>query len=69
MNKVPNMISTKDLSYLSDIFEWNFNASKKAYQDGQNAQIESVKEALLETASMHKAHCQKILEILGGNYE
>ena len=29
MDKVPNMISTKDLDYLKDMFEWNFIAFKK----------------------------------------
>ncbi len=29
MEQLPTMISTKDLAYLSDIFGWNFTASKK----------------------------------------
>ena len=27
---VPNIISCKDLDYLSDMFEWNYNAFLKA---------------------------------------
>ena len=29
METVPNIISTKDLSYLSDMFNWNFTAFKQ----------------------------------------
>ena len=29
MNEVPVMISTKDLAYLSDMFEWQFVMCKK----------------------------------------
>ena len=31
MEQVPVMISTKDLAYLTDIFSWNYNASKVAH--------------------------------------
>lgn len=29
MKSVPNIISTKDLSYLEDMLNWNFNLIKK----------------------------------------
>ena len=64
--QVPNMISTKDLSYLTDIFEWNFTASKKAYHFSTEVKIESIKEAAIEVAKMHTKMCQKIVQILGG---
>lgn len=64
--QVPNMISTKDLSYLEDIFQWNFNASKKAYHFSTEVKIESIKEVSIEVAKMHARMCQKIVEILGG---
>ena len=28
-NEVPNIITSKDLDYLSDIFNWNYEAIKK----------------------------------------
>ena len=31
MEQVPNIISTKDLSYLCDIFNWNYNACKDVH--------------------------------------
>ena len=30
MEKVPTIISTKDLSYICDMFNWNFTMAKKA---------------------------------------
>ena len=30
-NKVPNIVSSKDLDYLSDMFNWNYEAYKKTY--------------------------------------
>ena len=32
-NEVPNIISGKDLDYLSDMFQWNYCAYKKAYNN------------------------------------
>lgn len=69
MNQVPNIISTKDLAYLEDIFQWNFNASKKAHCDAEKIGIESIKNMANEVAAMHARHCRKIIEILGGSHE
>lgn len=69
MNQAPNMISTKDLAYLEDIFQWNFNASKKANSDLDKIQLQSVKEMITKVRSMHTKHCKEILAILGGNNE
>ena len=67
--EAPNMVSTKDLAYLTDIFEWNFNASKLANSMLNNIGIESIKEIASDVASLHATHCRKIIEILGGHYE
>ena len=64
--QVPNIISTKDLSYLEDIFQWNFNASKKAYHYSNEIKIDTIKNATLDVAKMHAQICHKIIEILGG---
>lgn len=67
--KAPNIISTKDLAYLEDIFEWNFNVSKKAYHYSNEIKIEAIKEASINIAKMHGQMCNKIIEILGGHNE
>lgn len=64
MEQVPAIISTKDLSYLSDIFEWNFIASKKALHYSNEVTDEEVKKELNKIFKMHEKHLMKILEIL-----
>lgn len=64
MNTVPNIISTKDLAYLEDMFNWNMNASKKAFHFEKEVQDMDVKNILGECAKMHASICQKIIELL-----
>ena len=64
MEQVPAIISTKDLSYLSDIFEWNFIAAKKALHYSNEVQNEDLKRELDKVFRMHEKHLKKILEIL-----
>lgn len=69
MNKVPNMISTKDLAYLKDMFEWNFNASKLAYHFHEQTNNPIVKEILMKVCRMHSEHCRKIKNIMMEEYD
>lgn len=69
MNKVPNMISGKDLDYFSDMFNWNFTASKVAYNFSEMANDEEVKNKLREVATMHANICHQLVKILGGQNE
>lgn len=64
MEKVPTMISTKDLAYLSDIFEWNFTACKKACHFAKEVTDSQIKEMLMEVSNMHKEICEEIVKIL-----
>ena len=64
MDKVPTMISTKDLAYLEDIFNWNFTASKKASNYSNEVTDEELKNTLVSVANMHKEICESILGIL-----
>ena len=64
MEQVPAIISTKDLSYLSDMFEWNFIAAKKALHYSNQVQNEELKKELDKVYKMHEKHLKKILEIL-----
>jgi len=69
MDKVPDMISGKDLDYFSDMFNWNFTASKVAYHFSGEANDEEIKEELLTVAKMHADICRKLVTILGGEHE
>lgn len=65
MDKVPNIISTKDLDYLNDMFQWNFGAAKLAYHFSQEVSDEEIKRELENTYMIHKEICQSIVNILG----
>lgn len=69
MDSVPKMISTKDLSYISDMFEWMMTAAKKANHFSNEVQDGEIKELLTAVAEMHANHCQSLVDILeqGGN--
>lgn len=64
MEQVPVIISTKDLAYLSDMFEWNFIAAKKAIHFCNEITDEDVKKELEKIYKMHEKNLKKILEIL-----
>lgn len=69
MDTVPKMISTKDLSYLSDIFEWNFTAYKELKYFEKEVENEKVKELMNGLAEMHYQHLELVLSILKGEDE
>lgn len=64
MEQVPAIISTKDLSYLSDMFEWNFVAAKKALHYSNEVTNAEIKKELDKVYKMHEKHLKKILELL-----
>ncbi|SDM16324.1 hypothetical protein SAMN05216244_1738 [Sediminibacillus halophilus] len=64
MQHPPNMISSKDLLYLTDMLSWNLNASKKANFYASQCQMPEIQQALQTTAQMHQRHYQQILNHL-----
>ncbi|MBO5375491.1 MAG: hypothetical protein J6A52_01410 [Bacilli bacterium] len=68
---VPNIISCKDLDYLSDMFEWNYNAFKKASNSLNYVQDQEIKNMIQKGIMLFKSNLEKTLEILnkGGNNE
>ena len=63
-NEVPTMISGKDLDYLSDIFNWNFNACKLANHFYSELQDEEIKEIMKKVEEIHREHAKAVLNIL-----
>lgn len=61
---VPEIISWKDLDYLSDIYNWNFNACKLANHFINEVQDNEIRELLEEVSNMHKEHAQVVTNIL-----
>lgn len=64
LNTVPLMISTKDLAYIADMFEWNFIASKKAQHFANEIIDPEIKELIERVSQMHAEHCRKLVNIL-----
>ncbi len=64
MNEVPNIISTKDLSYIKDMASWNLVMAKKINSYIVCVQDEDVRKVLLDACKMHKEHYKELMEIL-----
>ncbi len=64
METVPKMISTKDLSYLSDMFHWNFTAFKQLKHFVNEVENEEIVELFQGLSEMHYQHMEWILSIL-----
>ena len=62
--EVPNIITGKDLDYLSDMFEWNISAYKKFSNDINNIKSEEIQEMTKKAISLFQSNLEKILNIL-----
>lgn len=67
-NKVPNIISCKDLDYLSDIYSWNYGAYKEVYNNIKNITDEEIRNVSQKAIDLFLNNMNTVLEILeGGN--
>ncbi len=64
MNMPPRIISTKDLAYLSDLFELNYTAFKQIESFINEVKDEKIKELLERIRNMHEDHMNFIISIL-----
>ena len=64
MDAIPKIISTKDLAYLSDVFEWNYTAFKQVNHYISEVVNEDVKELLERVRNMHEDHMNFIIAIM-----
>ena len=62
--KVPNIITGKDLDYLSDMFNWNYGALKSNYNAINEVKDEEIKEILEKSTNIFKNTLMDILSIL-----
>ncbi|MCZ0703273.1 hypothetical protein J2T56_002435 [Natronobacillus azotifigens] len=62
MTQPPNMISSKDLLYLTDMMSWNLGALKKAHCFSQKCTIPEIQTALDNVSKMHEKHYQTLLQ-------
>ena len=69
--EVPKMISCKDLDYLSDMFEWNYNALKKTKDFRNRAEDREISDKLREGCELFNKNMNRVKSILekGGSNE
>ena len=70
-NEVPNIITGKDLDYLSDTFNWNYEAIKKMNVAINQVENEEIKVLLQRGYDLFKNNLNITMSILneGGNNE
>jgi len=69
--QVPNIITGKDLDYLSDMFNWNYGALKSNLNAMNEVTDEEIKQMLKQSTNVFKDTIMNILTILasGGSHE
>ena len=63
-SEVPSVISGKDLDYLSDMFNWNFNAFKLINDFKEKVSGEEIKDLMERVCETHKENLSAVLNIL-----
>ena len=62
--KVPNIITGKDLDYLSDMFNWNYGAFKSNYNAINEVTNKEIKNILDKSTNIFKDTIMNVLSIL-----
>ncbi len=68
---VPDIISGKDLDYLSDMFNWTYGAYKNSYNMVDEVNEDDLKAIIKKSSNIFEENLNKILNILcnGGENE
>ena len=61
---VPDMISGKDLDYLTDMFNWNYNAFKEVVELSTLTTNEEITKILDKAATLFSNNMEEYLDIL-----
>lgn len=64
MKKIPNMISTKDLAYVSDIFNWNNTQIKKLDHFIKICKDKDICNEFTKLKKIHMQNCKSLISIL-----
>ena len=71
-SEVPNIITGKDLDYLSDMFLWNYEALKKSVEAYNNVEDEDIRTVIDKASDLFDSNLNiilKTLEVGGGQGE
>lgn len=66
MKKVPYMLSTKDSSYIEDMFNWNITAYHKCNDNLKKVKDKDLESELKKISKIHYKNCEKLINYLGG---
>lgn len=66
MKKVPYMLSTKDTSYIEDMFNWNITAYQKCKEYLKKVTNKELQSELKKISKMHYKNCDKLVKYIGG---
>ena len=68
---VPNIITGKDLDYLTDMFNWNYNAYKNNVNSLEKTNAEEIKQIVKKAIDLFNGSMMEVLSILasGGAHE
>ncbi len=64
MEKLPNILTEKDILYLTDMFNWNKIAYEKIAYYLEEATDEDIIKALTKIMDIHLTNCNSIINIL-----
>lgn len=64
MDEVPNIISTKDLMYIEDMLNWNYNLIKKVRMFKSSVEDKEIKSFFDKVLKTHTKNFEKLLTIL-----
>ncbi|WP_183185761.1 hypothetical protein [Anoxybacteroides voinovskiense] len=67
MPQPPQVISTKDALYLTDMMSWNLLAMKKAHFFASQCQDGEIVAAIERAGQMHQRHYERLLQHLQQN--
>ena len=65
-NVVPNIITGKDLDYLSDMFSWNYGALKSTISAMESINDINIKDIHQKAINLFDKNLKEVLEILKG---
>ena len=63
-NKVPNIITGKDLDYLNDMFNWNYGVYKSTVNAIEKVNDDDIKVILTRSSEMFYENMNTVLNIL-----
>ena len=66
---VPDIISSKDLDYLRDMFNWHYGAYKSTFNAINSIQYQELKNTLEKALNIINTNLNKILNILSNGGE